>query len=367
MKDVSKNRRAAASSSGGSAAAAYTALAKPPLVRNPRRSASRSSGAASGNAQKRVAGFEKGRDRRRKPDLLPILEAGRTPRQLAQSAAGPCRGRDSQLRSLERRAVAARRSRRPDAAAGRRSAAACGDEDPVRVGRSSVARKGPVIGLLDWLPRSAIDDTSVHRARHVDLVRDQLECHLCRAAGKPSLDDVHLVELFDLGLQRFLGGDAFVDRQRRIAEKPRRSATAASSALSPFAKAATIISKAVRAPSMKCAGSKLGSARRIRFKPSATTSAAGPIAGRSGDRLVRFNQRCYVVGGGWRRASRKQVAAPLVSCPPAEHTAQPQHQKPSDHREQDDVEIIETRPSPSAPRHCPRSTGTRPSHRLKVK
>src|SRR5207247_5147227 len=42
----------------------------------------------------------------------------------------------------------------------------------------------------------------------------------------------------------------------------------------------------------------------------------------------------------WCRAARKEVAPPLIACPTAENTAQPEHQKPGDHRKQDDVEIL---------------------------
>src|ERR1700758_2685804 len=107
--------------------------------------------------------------------------------------------------------VAARRKRlRP--APGSRSAAAGCDEDPVRIGGSSIARKGPVISLLDRLPRRAVDDTSIHRARHIDLMRNQLERYLRRATGKLGLHNVQTVEPFDVCLKRFLGGHALVDR-----------------------------------------------------------------------------------------------------------------------------------------------------------
>src|SRR5271167_433003 len=95
---------------------------------------------------------------------------------------------------------------------GARSTAAGCDEDPVRIGGSGIARKGPVIGLLDRLPGSAVDDTSIHRARHIDLARNQLERYLRRAAGKPGLYNVYAVEPFDVCLECFLGGDALVDR-----------------------------------------------------------------------------------------------------------------------------------------------------------
>jgi len=50
-----------------------------------------------------------------------------------------------------------------------RTVARC-DEDPVRVGGSSIPRKRPIIGLLDRMLRIAVHDAPIHRARHVDLL-----------------------------------------------------------------------------------------------------------------------------------------------------------------------------------------------------
>src|SRR6516162_4475180 len=123
---------------------------------------------------------------------------------------GPCRGSGSLSETSEPRvARSAEEHSLPKCA--RSTAAGC-DEDPVRIARSSIARKGPVIGLLDRPPWSAVDATSIHRTCHIDLMRNQLERYLRRATSKPGLRNVDTVKPFDVCLECFLGGDALVDR-----------------------------------------------------------------------------------------------------------------------------------------------------------
>src|SRR5208282_1939861 len=124
---------------------------------------------------------------------------------------GPYLGSGSLSETSEPRAARSAEKHSPPERGARSTAAGC-DEDPVRIGGSSIARKGPVIGLLDRLPWSAVDDTSIHRARHIDLMRNQLERYLRRATGKPGLHNIYTVEPFDVCLECFLGRDALVDR-----------------------------------------------------------------------------------------------------------------------------------------------------------
>src|SRR5260370_651322 len=63
---------------------------------------------------------------------------------------------------------------------------------------------------------------------------------------------------------------------------------------------------------------------------------------------VTCAERRYVVGAR-SGAAHRQITAPLVSGAPTENTAQPQHQEPGDHREQDDVEVLKIVHRPARP------------------
>src|SRR5271166_10184 len=239
---------------------------------------------------------------------------------------GQCRGSGSRSETSEPRAAqCAEKHSLPKR--GARSTAAGGDEHPVRIGGASIARKSPVIGLLDRLSWSAVDDTTVHRTRHIDLMRNQLERYLRRAIGKPGLRNVYSVEPFDLCLKCFLGGDALVDQQR-----PQPCLVA-------FCKGGDDdLERGTRTLNeMRSIKTRIGALNSV--QPFGDHIGGRRLAGRLGEALVRFNKRRYVVGSR-RRAPRKQVASPLVSCPPTKNTTQPQHQEPGDHREQDNVEIL---------------------------
>src|SRR6516225_8850875 len=250
---------------------------------------------------------------------------------------GPCRGSGSQLETSEPRVVRSAEKHSLPKRGARSTAASC-DEDPVRIGGSGIARKGPVVGLLDRLRRSPVDDTSIHRTRHIDLMRNQLERYLRRASGKPGLHNIYTVEPFDVCLERFLGGDALIDRHTETLknlvaqQRPQLCLVA-------FCKGGDDhLERGTRTlDEMRSIKARIGALNSV--QPFGNHIGRRRITGRLGEALVRFSKRRYVVGGR-RRTPREQVAAPLVSCPPTENTAQPQHQEPGDHREQDDVEIL---------------------------
>src|SRR5207247_7675826 len=98
-------------------------------------------------------------------------------------------------------AAAVRRTCLPRAAW---SAATCRDENPVWIGGSRVARKGPVIGLLGRVLGVAVDDASVHRARNIDLLRRQFYRHLGVAPQQLGFDDVRVVQPLNSRFQRLL-------------------------------------------------------------------------------------------------------------------------------------------------------------------
>jgi hypothetical protein len=75
--------------------------------------------------------------------------------------------------------------------------------------------------------RVAVDDASVHRARYIDLVGDQLHRYLRGAGGELGLDDVGAVKPKDSRLEGLLGGGPLVDRRGEFWEL-RRSAKATS-------------------------------------------------------------------------------------------------------------------------------------------
>ena len=168
MKDVSKNRRAAAVVLWRQRRSGLAQLSPSSHSSVVRDAGLASSGAASGNVRNRSHDLRKaGTAAESVSSAHPCSWANATGSSLKRG--GPV-SRPRLATKIARTTSAAARRSRPHPPRGARSAAAGRDEDPVRVGGLSVARKGPVIGLLDWLPRSAIDDTSVHRARHIDLV-----------------------------------------------------------------------------------------------------------------------------------------------------------------------------------------------------
>src|SRR5215472_15181891 len=99
-----------------------------------------------------------------------------------------------------------------------RSTAASGDEDPVWIGGSRIARKGPVVGLLGRVFRIAVNDAAVHRAGHIDLVRHQLDRNLCCASQQLSLNDISAVKLQDPRLKRLFCRYPLVDRRHKLLE-----------------------------------------------------------------------------------------------------------------------------------------------------
>ncbi len=66
--------------------------------------------------------------------------------------------------------------------------------------------------------RVAVDDASVHRARYIDLMGDQLNRYLRGTAGEFGLDDVRAVKPKDSRLEGFLGSDPLVDRGGELLE-----------------------------------------------------------------------------------------------------------------------------------------------------
>src|SRR5262249_23762890 len=98
-------------------------------------------------------------------------------------------------------------ARHGHAVPGTSSAAAGGDEGPVWIVGSGIACKGPVVGLLDRLVRVAVDDATVHRASHIDLLGDHLGCYPSRAPFETGFHDVCAVEPQDSCIERLFGSD----------------------------------------------------------------------------------------------------------------------------------------------------------------
>src|SRR4029077_10753272 len=87
-------------------------------------------------------------------------------------------------------------------------------KEPVWVARPRIAGKTPKIGLFDRVIGIAVDDASIVRAQHIDLVRDELDRDARNAAGETGVDDRHPLQAADPRLKRLLRGGAFVDRGR---------------------------------------------------------------------------------------------------------------------------------------------------------
>src|SRR5437764_5656146 len=120
--------------------------------------------------------------------------------------------REGNREGTEEDGRAARPARRRGSAAARR------DEDPVWIGGSGIARKGPVIGLLGWMLRVAVNNAAVHRARHVDLLGGYLNRHL-RVAPQPfGFHDIRAVQAQNPGLERLLGSGTLVDGCGKLLE-----------------------------------------------------------------------------------------------------------------------------------------------------
>ena len=166
-----------------------------------------------------------------------------------------------------------------------------------------------------------------------------LRRQLSRTAGKLRLDDVHGVELVDTGLQRLLGGDAFVDRSgemlKHLVAQQRPQAR-------------LVALRKGRDDHLEGGACTLDKVRWVEARIGPTNSAdplgddvrGDPIIGRPGRRACRVQRASLRCRRRLAPHGAKKVAAPLVSGPTAEHAAQPQHQKTGNHRKQDDVEIV---------------------------
>lgn len=178
IKPVSKNRRAAASSAGGSASAVRQSdrqsLTRPKSALIALGSIGAVSGASANRAQDlRKAGTAAESRSSAHPESRSKLTGTRLKR------TGPPSWPSAIASNPSSAAVTARLDHLD---VGPNSAAARRDQDPIWVGGSGVACKGPVIGLLGRVFRVAVDDASVHRAGHIYLLRNKLCCQLCRAS-----------------------------------------------------------------------------------------------------------------------------------------------------------------------------------------
>ena len=206
--------------------------------------ATASSGAASGPGQEPSTGFQKDRDRRRDVIICVHPDSRSKPTGSRLKRRGPVSCVEGNRQDTEERQPPRHGRRR--LARGRGSAAARRDENPVRIGGSSIARKGPVIGLLDRVLRVAVDDAAVHRARHIDLVRDQLNRHLRGAPQQFGFDDIRAVQAARIRVSSV----SLAATRSSIAVtncwKTSSLSKGRNPALSAFANAVTIISKAMR-------------------------------------------------------------------------------------------------------------------------
>src|SRR5579875_2935301 len=333
---VSKKRRAAASSSLGNRRAARHGARQSPTRPQSTRLGNGSKGAASGRLRKRAQDLRNG-------GTAAATLSSRHPASCANGTrssvrrGGPISRANIPARSRRRRAAPRRGSEH--------SGAARRHQDPIRIGQSRIARKGPGIDFLARMFGVAIDDLSRARPRHVDLLRDELDRHMSDGSVEAGPDDIGLVDPQQPGLERLPGGLALSDRRGKgavdiLAEQGTQGHGVA------FRKGIDDHRESGPRPVEKTV--------RIKTRVGATQSGQP-----GGDRVLRrrgrardkrglaaLGERHYLVRG----ALREGIAAALEAGPSAEHAAQPEDQKSGDHRKQDDVEIL-TKPAHPVP--CP--------------